>query len=871
MARPAVYDNASGVSGAHAGAFEVLFYAGFSLFRLGAVKDVFCSFLLQLVTDFYLGSSIVLAKAVAHGSAAGQSLRYASQPNFFRPPEEALVRSTSTSNSPPASRTARKHSKVSMAQLLEQHRTTTTILSDCAESLAPPLDEATLLRDVLFILQGLDGQYVRFRPEKPPSLGPRRTFVHGDIVAEGGAVTDELPEHLAGASEPPPAYVGGIDFTLEGSGHSISAPTRALVHTLSELGWLYRTIERRLQDEPQPEEIVPLPSARRAKGKPRKGMVEQSLYAELLKETSDYFTLVASLEARLEGVEDPSGRSHPDTAEGSPFDDSDGLTLRKLEVRTRPVRLRLRLMGALAADIGGAHTGGAFLSTLHAYTSNGDPFLATCSSRLLQTLSAPFFAILSRWIYTGELHDPYDEFFVALNPALEETTRQARLTEAYADRSTESGMPSHELWAQKFVFRQEMLPTFLEESFGRKIFSTGKSLNFMKYSCDDDSWVTLRNVHDSPVLHYADMRELERSIALAYSQASARLFELFFERFQLLEHLRALKDFVMLGKGDFVEILMEQLGPSLHRPANTLYRHNLTSTLETAIRGSTQATEALDNILGRLDARMLDFEQGQVGWDVFLLEYKVDAPISTVIDPASLDGYRSMFKHLWEIKRVEYALNECWRTLMTKTRLLKRGSALAFALHQTRIALGDMIFFVRQVEYYCHLEVVACQWKELEDFVAKKDGDLDKLMEAHRRYITTLVDKALLRAAGRRKKEVKPLIDQLRDIFKVMLQHKNVADDLFAYAMQYESYARSTAASSAGRGLPPILARAPTTEQLESLEDRLAQYGGLFREQAKEFVASLERSTDLDMRFLAVRLNFNYQFRPDPTSAKSEA
>lgn len=66
---------------------------------------------------------------------------------------------------------------------------------------------------------------------------------------------------------------------------------------------------------------------------------------------------------------------------------------------------------------------------------------------------------------------------------------------------------------------------------------------------------------------------------------------------------------------------------------------------------------------------------------------------------------------------------------------------------------------------------------------------------------------------------------------------------------------------STPQGLPPLLARAPTTEQLESLEDRLAQYGGLFREQAKDFVASLERSTDLDMRFLAVRLNFNYQFR----------
>lgn len=56
------------------------------------------------------------------------------------------------------------------------------------------------------------------------------------------------------------------------------------------------------------------------------------------------------------------------------------------------------------------------------------------------------------------------------------------------------------------------------------------------------------------------MVDLERSIALAYSKASQRLFELFFDKFRLMDHLRTLKDYLMLGKGDFVEILMEQLG-----------------------------------------------------------------------------------------------------------------------------------------------------------------------------------------------------------------------------------------------------------------------------------------------------------------------
>lgn len=59
--------------------------------------------------------------------------------------------------------------------------------------------------------------------------------------------------------------------------------------------------------------------------------------------------------------------------------------------------------------------------------------------------------------------------------------------------------------------------------------------------------------------------------------------------------------------------------------------------------------------------------------------------------------------------------------------------------------------------------------------------------------------------------------------------------------------------------------RPPTAEQLEKLEDRLASYGSLFRERATELVIGLERSPDLDMKFLAVRLNFNYQFRASPS------
>ncbi len=69
--------------------------------------------------------------------------------------------------------------------------------------------------------------------------------------------------------------------------------------------------------------------------------------------------------------------------------------------------------------------------------------------------------------------------------------------------------------------------------------------------------------------------------------------------------------------------------PELIKPASSLYLHNLTGTLETAVRATNAQFETTD-ILNRLDVRMLDLSPGDQGWDVFSLHYHVTGPISTV-------------------------------------------------------------------------------------------------------------------------------------------------------------------------------------------------------------------------------------------------
>ena len=121
--------------------------------------------------------------------------------------------------------------------------------------------------------------------------------------------------------------------------------------------------------------------------------------------------------------------------------------------------------------------GGALISLLHSYTDHGDPFVKNFTSTLLQKISKPFFETLSRWITEGELKDPFEEFFIELNPefkpdALLGSGRRSEALEGLIDMeegAEREAMEGLKVWEKKFGFRREMLPSFVNESFGRKV------------------------------------------------------------------------------------------------------------------------------------------------------------------------------------------------------------------------------------------------------------------------------------------------------------------------------------------------------------------------------------------------------------------
>ncbi|KAG5462514.1 MAG: LOW QUALITY PROTEIN: Spc98 family-domain-containing protein [Olpidium bornovanus] len=234
-----------------------------------------------------------------------------------------------------------------------------------------------------------------------------------------------------------------------------------------------------------------------------------------------------------------------------------------------------------------------------------------------------------------------------------------------------------------------------------------------------------------------------------------------------MDHLNALRKYLLLGQGDFVQHLMNLIGPTLDQPANTIFRHNLTGTLETVIRGGLIHHDNPD-ILKRLDVRLLEASKYETGWDVFSLDYHVDLPIRTILNSATMHKYLRLFNFLWRLKRAEHALEAGWKRQMTTAHALRGVHGIANDLHSCCVTCGEMVHFVYQMQYYMVFEasvnilknflysvhsaklalflddVLECSWDELARYVEQRRGDLDDLIAAHNTYLDNILKKALL-------------------------------------------------------------------------------------------------------------------------------
>jgi gamma-tubulin complex component 3 len=664
-------------------------------------------------------------------------------------------------------------------------------------------------------------------PAEKPAMGPTEP-----------ALLRDLPFTLQGLSSTNLTFPSSTALKLP---PNLPVPIISLLHTLAEPAILYRGLAEFVES---------------AEG----GLIGQSFRSALAKELRAYLGLVATLEGQIRRAltQLSEGPAHQGVSKA-------GVTLKRCMIWIREPTMGLRLM-SLMVEESKKKKGGQLIALIHSFSLNhGDPYVMAFAERLLSDVTRPFYDMLRQWVYDGELSDPFGEFFVSEQS--EDEIMEANGTEGKGGATS--------VWEDKYRLNDRMVPTIVTEDFAKKVFLIGKTLNFIRYGCGDAAWVDTYSKEASKELQYGDTANLERSIGDAYKTTMARLIDLMANKFKLFDHLQALKQYMLLGAGDFIAVLMESLSSNLDRPANTQYRHTLTAQLEHAVRNSNAQFDTSD-VLRRLDSRMLELSHGEIGWDVFTLEYKIDAPVDVIVTPFGSKQYLKVFNFLWRVKRVEFALGSTWRRCMTGARgvLATVADKVGPEWKKARCAMAEMVHFVNQLQHYILFEVIESSWIELQKALNKPESTLDDMIEAHAKYLNNITRKGLLGSQS---------IDftgQLHELLKTMLAYKDVVDGLYSFSVaeftrRQERVAKIETRTAAGRwGLtekdpdspfpPPLIRLATGAEDdvLPALQKRLASLTEEFRNRIAILLGDLVHSPDGELKMLAVNINFNDVYRP---------
>jgi gamma-tubulin complex component 3 len=698
-------------------------------------------------------------------------------------------------------------------------------------------------------------------------------FVKPAVIPRDGIAlkTALLAENYVEINPSETALLRDLPFTLQGlsSTHlpfssttlklpsTLPVPIVSILHTLAEPSLLYRGLGTFIQS-------------------PGGGLLGQSLRAAIGSELRSYLSVVATLEGQIRRALLSLDEKEPRGGIGKA-----GVTLKRCVVWTREPTMGLRLM-SLISEESKSKKGGQLISLIHGFsTSHGDPMVGAFAERLLVHVTRPFYDMLRHWIYDGELSDPYHEFFVS--------EQDPNAINNSPDGRSRGGASS--VWEDKYKLNEDMVPSIITSDFAQKVFLIGKSLNFIRYGCGDSQWVEEYSKAASKELRYGDTATLETWIDEAYKTTMARLIHLMAEKFHLFDHLKALKNYILLGQGDFIALLMESLSSNLDRPAGAQYRHTLTAQLEHAIRGSNAQYDSPE-VLRRLDARMLQLSHGDIGWDCFTLEYKIDAPVDVVVTDWGNRQYLKVFNFLWRIKRVEFALSSTWRKCMTGSRGVLQGEneTVTHAWKLTRGALSEMIHFVSQLQYYILFEVIESSWDELQIAIHKDGCTLDDLIKAHTKYLNAITHKGLLGAKKKYHGEVdeNTFMVQLGEILRIMLTYRDAVDGLYSWSVSDFTKRQGADARADTRGrrddedglhvhtpattrrgprnlpdsTPAALSDDAIADEFPVLQDRLHALGAHFKSRVCLLLGDLAYQPDVDMRFLGVVMNFNDVYVP---------
>lgn len=413
-------------------------------------------------------------------------------------------------------------------------------------------------------------------------------------------------------------------------------------------------------------------------------------------------------------------------------------------------------------------------------TFSGDPTAKQVFGRFLKDASQPYLRMLALWIHCGIIDDPFQEFLVRES----KTIRHETLDRDYTDK----------YWEKRYTIRKDDLPLqFSNSEVYEKILLAGKYLNVVRECGGTD---VSKHVEE----HFESIEDSRIVISLssAYSHANQSLLSLLIKTHELPARLRSLKHYFFLDRADFfinfmdiadkelikssqkasITKLQYLLDMSLRQPGSissidpfkeeVLVTMNHTSVTDYLLRIvnvtgmdpnealglSNNTPEILERMVQtstRADSAASTVEEREKRTKNYTaimalqLDFKIPFPLSLVLSRKTILRYQLLFRHIVELKNIERKLNNSWVEQMKSTawRNQSTNRRLNEWKEKTIKLRARMLLFVQQILYYCTMEVIEPNWNRLENNLSNAKT-VDLLMEQHVYYLDTCMKEGML-------------------------------------------------------------------------------------------------------------------------------
>ncbi|ORE20229.1 hypothetical protein BCV71DRAFT_89003 [Rhizopus microsporus] len=532
---------------------------------------------------------------------------------------------------------------------------------------------------------------------------------------------------------------------------------------------------------------------------------------------------------------------------------------------------------------------------------SGDPSCKKIYTFLLSKASAPYFDMLHSWIYHGEIMDPYSEFMIVEK----NTVRKENLKEDFNDA----------YWEMRYTIREGSVPVFLEPM-KNQILLAGKYLNVvrecgviiadpeeMNQVANDElkktfltnNRTSFAHIPRSEVWDAVNGAQFAKNLEVAYKYASHTLLDLLMNEKQLIGRLRSLKHYFFLDQSDFLTSFLDLAKEELKQPASDISQTRLQSLMDLVLRNSSSVAAydpykedikvsmshlklvpqllRIINVSGmekeiRKESRQsslfeipgleraqslsgstmsLNTKDTLTGYDALTIDYTVTFPLSLVISRKALTKYQLLFRLILSLKHVEDLLCNAWmdeKTALWKTRTVN-GEIERWKFRTVSLR-HRMLAFVQQFTYYVTNEVLEPNWRRLESNLMTV-STVDQVLQYHSDFLDTCLKQCML-TTGR-------LLQIFEKLIKACIKFTTLAEKFNRVLNQLEEEQ-----SQDVFGMPKVgLKDTPTTIVFENSQRRLGEIEHAFVYHMNLLIEELHLRTTEETQFLCllVRLDYN--------------